>query len=157
LDDLQLGVRIILGCEAERIDQELLPNGVVPHRLTVCSVLVESLVNHIPAGAAALIATCKVLDVVLHDIDELSLAEVASSHPWRQLTMPDQIVAVDLVAVSGGEVDIFVGVREGKVALLWLGRLPFLSIFRCDAAECQFRDPGLLTDSTHELKSTLLL
>lgn len=127
---VQLRVWVDLGRELEGQNQEFLADGVVPDGFAVSSVLLEGLcsrqrvsftwvewilhtfIDYVPAGAAALVAAGKTLNMVVHDFDELRLAEVAIGHPVRKLAVPDQIVAVNLDAMRCGIVDISVGIRK---------------------------------------------
>ena len=72
----------------------------------------NNFIDHVPACAAALVPASETLDMIVHHLDELGLAEVASGHPVWKLAVPNQVVAVDLGAVGGGVVDISVCVFE---------------------------------------------
>jgi hypothetical protein len=71
--------------------------------------------------ALVLVATSKVLDVVLHDRDQSSVGEVAAGHPKRQLRVPNQIMAANLELVRLCEGHVAVRVFEGKVVARGLG------------------------------------
>jgi hypothetical protein len=147
----QLGVLAsVLLCKPESNGQESLANGVVPHALAVSAILIQSLVDNIPSGAAVSVAACKVLDVVLHDINQRGVAEVAICHPIRQLRVPHEVVAVDLQLVLLRERDIAIGILEREVVLGGLGGLPLHGIFGSNGIELLVNDlclAGLVAES----------
>lgn len=131
---VQLGVAVLLG-QLEGDGQVGLADGVVPYAFAIGAVLVQRFVDYIPSGAVVLVAAGKSLDVVLHDLNEGGVGEVAVGHPLWKLRMPDKVVAVDLQLVLLCVVDVAVRVLEGKVAARGLGRLPLLRVLGSDRVE----------------------
>ena len=68
----------------------------------------------------------------LHDLDERFVVKFTFRHPWRKLTVPDQVVATDLQTVFLCVVDVSVTVLEGEVSAVGLGRFPLLRILWSD-------------------------
>ena len=133
----------VLGRQPERNGDVRLTNGVEEHALPVSAILVERLVDHIPACAGALPATRDVLDVVLHDGDQRLVVEAAAGDPCGELGVPDQSVAVDLSVVLLGESDDGVTTSEGEVVARRLGGLPLHGILGRHRVEVLVHDLGL--------------
>ena len=85
----ELSLATVLVGEAESNGKEGIADGVVPDAGAVGTVLVQSLVDYVPARANALIAGHHSLDVVLHDANEGLVVESALGYPGRQLRVPD--------------------------------------------------------------------
>lgn len=71
----------------------------------------------------------------LHHLKQRGVVEAASGHPRRQLAVPDQSVAADLVSVLSGKSHHGVGIVEGEVPLGGLRGLPFHCVLGCDGPE----------------------
>ncbi len=88
----------------------------------------RTFVHHVPPGAAALVSASQRLDVVVHDLNQGLVVETTIDNPIGKLTVPDQVVAVDLVSVVGGEINIAIRVFEREVALCGLSGLPTITV-----------------------------
>lgn len=71
----------------------------------------------------------------LHHLEQRGVVEPASGNPRRQLAVPDQSVAADLVSVLSGKSHHGVGIVEGEVPLGGLRGLPFHCILGRDRPE----------------------
>lgn len=140
---VQLGALCVLCGQAERNGEVGLANGVEEHALPVGAVLVEGLVDHVPASACALPAASDVLDVVLDDGDQRLVVETAARNPGGQLAVPDQGVAVDLLVVLLCKGNNSITTGKGEVVTGWLGGFPFHGVLRRDRVEVLVDDLGL--------------
>jgi hypothetical protein len=158
----ELSLAAVLVGEAESNRKEGLADGVVPDTGAVGTVLVQSLVDYIPACANALVASHDGLDVVLHDTNKGFVVESALRYPWRQLRVPDEGVAVNLEVVLLGVFSVSVGIRESKVVARWLNRLPLHRVLGSEGVEVGLDDlalTGLVAESqsrADEVASSLL-
>jgi hypothetical protein len=157
---LRLLVGVLAG-ELEGDGDECIANCVVEHALPVSTVLIQGLVDDVPAGASVLPAAGNVFDVVLHDGDQGLVVEAACGHPCGKLAVPNKGVAVNLLIVLLGERNNFVTTGKGEIVAGGLGRLPLHSILRSDRVEVLVDDLGLsslVTDCqscANELATTL--
>ena len=136
----ELSLTAVLVGEAESDGKEGIADGVVPDAGAVGTVLVQGLVNYVPACANALVAGHDGLDVVLHDANEGLVVEAALRYPGRQLRVPDQSVAVDLELVRLSVCRIAVGISEGVVALVWVDRLKLHRVLGSEGVEVGLDD-----------------
>ena len=140
---VQLRALCVLGRQAERNGDVRLTNGVEEHALPVSTILVECLVDHIPACAGALPAARDVLDVVLHNRDQRLVVEAAAGDPCGELGVPDQRVAVDLGVVLLGEGDDGITTSKGEVVARRLGGFPLHGVLGRHRVEVLGHDLGL--------------
>ena len=158
----ELSLATVLVGEAESDGKEGIADGVVPDTGAVGTVLVQGLVDYVPACANALVAGHDGLDVVLHDANEGLVVESALRYPGRQLRVPDQSVAVNLKLVRLGVCRITVGICEGVIALAWVNRLKLHRVLGSEGVEVGLDDlafAGLVTKGqgcADELPSSLL-
>ena len=131
----KLGLAAVLVGEAESNGKEGLADGVIPDARAVCTVLVQSLVNYVPACADALVAGHNGLDVVLHDADEGLVVKSALRYPGWQLRVPYQGVAMDLEVVFLGVCRISVGVFESEVVAGRFDRFPLHCVLGSEGVE----------------------
>lgn len=106
----ELGLRAGLLGELEGDRKEGLTDGVIEGRGAVSAVLVEGLVDDVPAGADILVAASKVEDVVLHNGDQGLVVKVTGTDPSWKLAVPHKGVAVNLLLVLLGPIAVAVGV-----------------------------------------------
>lgn len=106
----------------------------LPHRSILGKL---TLVDHVPVRALPLVATGHGVDVVGHDLDERGVVEVALLDPRRELAVPDERVAPQVLAVLDRPVDVAVGVVKGEDAALRLGRLPLQRVLGRDGADLE--------------------
>ena len=112
--------------------------------------------------------------MVVHDLNHRLIVEVAIGDPSRQLRVPDQVLmhpistylktiataitnmAMDLVAMVGGKVNVTISVIKGEVASLWLRSVPLLGVLRGDGVEIGLvlNDGQLLVIATKSQSST---
>jgi hypothetical protein len=62
----------------------------------------HTLVDDIPASARSFISTSDSLDMVIHDADQSCVVEATSGNPLRELAVPDESVAMNLLLVGFG-------------------------------------------------------
>ena len=128
----QLGVGAGLFSKLESKWDEGLSDGVVEGRRAVGTVLVQCLVDDVPACADILVTTGKVEDVVLHDGDQGRVVKLAIPYPGWQLAVPDESVAVNLLLILLGPVTVAVGIGVGEVVAAGLSHLPLHGILGCE-------------------------
>lgn len=94
-----------------------------------------TLIDNIPLVTDTLIPPHNGIDVSLHHLEQRGVVESAPGHPRRQLAVPDQSVAANLLAVLGGKSHDGVGVVEGEVPLGGLRGFPLHCVLRRDRPE----------------------
>jgi hypothetical protein len=129
----EMGLGAGLLGELEGKGEESLADSVVERRRTVGTILVQGLVDNVPTSAHVLVSACKLGDMVLHDGDEGLVVKVASTNPCGKLTVPHQVVAVDLLLVCLGPVTVAVGIIESEVVTAGLNDFPLHSVLRGEA------------------------
>jgi hypothetical protein len=158
----ELSLATVLVGKAESNGKEGLADGVIPDTGAVGTVLVQSLVDYIPACANTLVAGHDGLDVVLHDTNKGLVVESALRYPGRQLRVPDEGVAVNLEVVLLGVFSVSVGIRESEVVARWLNGLPLHRVLGSEGVEVGLDDlalTGLVAESqsrADEVASSLL-
>jgi hypothetical protein len=158
----EIGVAVVLVGEAESNGEEGLADGVIPDTRAVGTVLVQSLVNYVPACADALVAGHNLLNVVLHDADEGLVVEPALRYPGRQLRVPYQVVAMNLEVVLLGVCRIAVGILESEVVAGWFKRFPLHRVLGGEGVEVGLDDFALTSlvaesqSGTNEFPTCLL-
>ena len=129
---VQLRLRASLFGELESEGKESLADSVVEGRRAVGTVLVECLVDDVPACADVLVPPSQLEDVVLHDGNKRLIVEVSITNPFWKLTVPDEVVAVDFLLVLLGPIAVAVGIVEGEVVAAGLNHLPLHSVLGCE-------------------------
>ena len=126
--DVKLGIRVSGACSAERDANEVLAENAAEDAVAEGAVLGEDLVDDVPVEDLALVARDHCGDVVLDDLGQ-GVAVVDVLHPLRELGVPDEGVAADLLAVGLGEVDNGICVREVKlVPARYVARVSFYQL-----------------------------
>lgn len=113
--DVELGVGVSGAGSAEGNSDHVLAEDLVDLAVAHASVLGEDLVDDVPVEDLALVAGDHGLDVILNDRGHGG-AVLDVLDPLRELGVPNEGVATDLLAVGDGEIDDLVGVAKGELA-----------------------------------------
>ena len=73
--------------------------------------------------------------MILHNLDEGLVVEVASTNPSWELRVPDKVMAMDFFLVCFGPVAVAVGVGKGEVVTARLDDLPLHCILGGEGVE----------------------
>src|SRR5690606_30872225 len=115
----------------------------VEDRVPQAAVLVERFVDHVPTGDVPGVAADGGGDVAAHLVQQFTGGEVGVLHPVGELVVPDEGVAVDLLAVLLGEGDHAVGRTPVVVSPGGLQGAPLHLVAGGDTAELPRRDLGV--------------
>ena len=123
--DVELGGRISGTCCAEGDADKVLAENTAEDAVTKRAVLCKDLIDDIPLDDLALVAGDHGGDMVLDNLSQ-GVAVVDVLHPLRQLSVPEEGVATDELAVSLSKVDNSVSVREGElIAARYVAQVSF--------------------------------
>ena len=109
--DVQLGTGICFAGSLKRNAHKVLAEDTGEDGVAERAILVEDLVDDVPVQDLALVATRDVGDVILDHGGEGGFV-VDVLDPLRELGVPEEGVAADLLAVGSGKVDDLVGAVE---------------------------------------------
>jgi len=133
--DVELGIGV--GCTSGLEGNGDVANAdvVVEDIGTVGTIIVERLVDDIPAVYLTLIMTCDIGDVVRHGSSQRGVVPVAVSDPRRELTVPDEVVRTEDLSVGLGKVEDGITTGEAETVLAGLGGVPFHTVSGSDLTE----------------------
>lgn len=84
--------------------------------------------------------------MVLHNANQRSVIKVTVCDPCRQLAVPNQIVASQLLVVRLREVRVHVRLLKGEVVALRLGGIPLHGVLGSDGVELVWTLNDVLLD-----------
>ena len=136
---IQLGVRIGLARELERLGDVVVADADLPRRLAQRPVLVDRFVDDIPAVDLAFVAPDDGANVIAHAREQRvaigGLAVRALEDPGSRLGMPDERVPDDLHAAVDTELDVAIRRFERVAVGGRVNRLELQHVLRADLVE----------------------
>ena len=141
--DVELGPRVSGPGRPQRDRDIVRPHRVVPDRFAPVAVVGEGLVDDVPGVNCAFVPACLGGDMGDHEVLEFVRLKRAVDEPGRQLRMPDEGVAANLLAIGLGESDERVSRPPIERPAQRFDEAPFHLVLRRDAGQLRRRQAAI--------------